>query len=520
MTYGFRAAIAAFIVAACFTAAPSLAAEKEIAFPYTAWVTGEQVRVRSGPGADAYATDELALGAEVEVYRHDPGGWCAIRPPQGSFSWITGRYLRMTEEDGIAEITANGVTAWVGSRLQRVNEFQWQVKLEQGELVEILDSKKLINAEGSTAETWYKIAPPDGEFRWITYRARTPSAPCGNSATEPAATRRGPTPPPGLGDARINREATTAESLNSETAVAQNSGRWQQREPEAERPRFDPAAALASLEREPVQSRAAGEPAFIENVGDARPIAIRSTPVTPAAGSVLPVVHETAGVDVEDLTPQTASLDSAAAVDAELAQLELDLAEMVVSPPHQWQLEPLKQRAQGVIEANQSALSRGRARVILENLAQFEASQQQHLAANRIDLPAAVPATASPAISGLQPMRASVAQASFHAELESPTQLLPTGGESPAPQPIYDATGILKQAYSKHPDAPQYVLTDEANNILMLVKEAPGRNLHRHLNKRVGLFGREGFLAKFSKPYLMAERVVELDSVSAPVGSW
>ena len=51
-------------------------------------ITADDVYVRSGPGENYYPTDKLKAGQEVEVYRHDPGGWYAIRPPKGSFSWV------------------------------------------------------------------------------------------------------------------------------------------------------------------------------------------------------------------------------------------------------------------------------------------------------------------------------------------------------------------------------------------------------------------------------------------------
>ena len=54
-------------------------------FPYLAYVNSADVYVRSGPGRDYYPTDKLAKGATVEIYRHDPGGWYAIRPPRQSY---------------------------------------------------------------------------------------------------------------------------------------------------------------------------------------------------------------------------------------------------------------------------------------------------------------------------------------------------------------------------------------------------------------------------------------------------
>ncbi|HKD38479.1 MAG TPA: SH3 domain-containing protein, partial [Pirellulales bacterium] len=55
-------------------------------FPYTAYANSDDVYIRSGPGKNYYPTDKLPRGEPVEVYRHDPGGWYAIRPPRNSFS--------------------------------------------------------------------------------------------------------------------------------------------------------------------------------------------------------------------------------------------------------------------------------------------------------------------------------------------------------------------------------------------------------------------------------------------------
>ena len=78
------------LVAVCaLSALRGLPARAEQAFPYKAYVTAAEVYVRSGPGRTFYPTDKLHTGDQVEVYRHDPGGWCAIRPPEGSFSWVS-----------------------------------------------------------------------------------------------------------------------------------------------------------------------------------------------------------------------------------------------------------------------------------------------------------------------------------------------------------------------------------------------------------------------------------------------
>ncbi|MGO8690456.1 MAG: SH3 domain-containing protein [Thermoguttaceae bacterium] len=149
----------------CAAAATAAAAPN---FPYTAYVTAENVYVRSGPGDNYYPTEKLKAGDKVEVYRHDPGGWLAIRPVPGSFSWVAGRYLQLGNKN-IATVTEDRVAARVGSRFSDVRDCV-QVRLHRGEAVEVLDAPRDNAAAGGGSSAWYKIASPAGEFRWISSR--------------------------------------------------------------------------------------------------------------------------------------------------------------------------------------------------------------------------------------------------------------------------------------------------------------------------------------------------------------
>ena len=131
-------------------------------FPYKTCVAADEVYVRSGPGQNYYPTDKLRRGQEVEVYRHDPGGWCAIRPVDGSFSWVSGRFLKPTDHN-LAVVAEEGVSARVGSRFSDIREVV-QVRLRKGEVVEILEGPP---QGGRGSQGWFKIAPPSGEFRWV-----------------------------------------------------------------------------------------------------------------------------------------------------------------------------------------------------------------------------------------------------------------------------------------------------------------------------------------------------------------
>ncbi len=139
-----------------------LAAE-ERQFPYTAYANSDDVYIRSGPGKNYYPTEKLSRGEAVEIYRHDPGGWYAIRPPHGSFSWVPARLLQPTSGH-LATVNGDRVVSRVGSRFSDVRDVI-QVRLDRGEEVEIIEIKSLMT--GGQSEQWCKIAPPAGEFRWV-----------------------------------------------------------------------------------------------------------------------------------------------------------------------------------------------------------------------------------------------------------------------------------------------------------------------------------------------------------------
>lgn len=152
------------ILFSCFTVVLlASAANAEPSFPYKATVVSDDVYIRSGPGQDYYPTDKLKRGQQVEVYRHEPGGWCRIRPIDGSFTWVSGRFLKPTRRD-LAVVTQDNVAARVGSRFSDTRDVI-QVRLKKDEVVEILEAPP---ADARGANQWYKIAPPSGEFRWIS----------------------------------------------------------------------------------------------------------------------------------------------------------------------------------------------------------------------------------------------------------------------------------------------------------------------------------------------------------------
>ena len=141
------------------------AQSSSLEFPYQALVSKDNALVRSGPGKVHYGTQKLAAGQVVEVYRHDPDGWCAIRPVDGSFSILPESTVEVIAE-GVGEIKLAGTTPFVGTKLGTVDKPLWQVKLREKEKVSLIGQLSWPSPEGHST-VWYQIKPPAGEFRWI-----------------------------------------------------------------------------------------------------------------------------------------------------------------------------------------------------------------------------------------------------------------------------------------------------------------------------------------------------------------
>ena len=152
--------LAALVVTSSATAQSS-----SIEFPYQALVSKDNALVRSGPGKVHYGTQKLSAGQVVEVYRHDPDGWCAIRPVEGSFCIIPESTVEVIGE-GVGQIKLAGTTPFIGTKLGSVEKPLWQVKLREKEKVALIGQLSWPSPEGHST-VWYQIKPPAGEFRWI-----------------------------------------------------------------------------------------------------------------------------------------------------------------------------------------------------------------------------------------------------------------------------------------------------------------------------------------------------------------
>jgi hypothetical protein len=139
-------------------------------------VTVPEVEVRSGPSAQFYATGKLRLGDTVEVVRIEEGGaWLAVKPPEGSVSWINERFIersgataKVVGTDVPVRPGVSGQLDEAGFKLATVE----RVKLQPGSLL-VIAGPPVTAADGN----WWPIQPAAPEVRYLPAEAIKASAP-------------------------------------------------------------------------------------------------------------------------------------------------------------------------------------------------------------------------------------------------------------------------------------------------------------------------------------------------------
>jgi len=456
-------------------------------YPYTAYVCVEQAEVVAGPGHRFYATDRLPRGMKVEIYREEPSGWLAIRPPEGAFSWVPAEYVERLEDKNLAKVI-EPTGAYVGTSVEHVSEYQQQVTLKAGELVQVIAEKSAAGSAGKERK-WLKVAPPAGEYRWIHLRDLSRQKPEEPKPAEVEEERAEPT----------NKALTPALS---------------QREREKEEPRrlgpIGSGIAIRAIDDRPVTLDRYVEPAQFRSAAsssDPRPLSpdgfvprkrrpgddspvtssgpIRSTTIPAARATIDPDARFASVSPMRQIPDAVVVSPSARPLSADefsrqLDQIEVDLSLMVSQDRSQWNLPALRRRAELLVESGADPTARGRARLVLEKIKQFE---------NAFEADGS-PAKRSLAVNGeTKPFTSSLAD------------------------PRYDAQGVLKPVVSRKGDTPAapFAVVDADGQPLCFITPSPGLNLNRYLNKQVGMYGRRGYLEELKKPYLTAERVIELD---------
>ena len=125
-------------LALCLSAWAVVAAQAQTTRPaeegYTGVLTGTRVYVRSAP-VDGYPCTQLSRPARVRVVA-ERAGWLKILPPEGCYSLISKRYVRVQGKRGT--VTGNNVLVRAGSDLAPGRMDMVQTRLNAGATVTIL----------------------------------------------------------------------------------------------------------------------------------------------------------------------------------------------------------------------------------------------------------------------------------------------------------------------------------------------------------------------------------------------
>jgi hypothetical protein len=193
--------------------------------------------------------------------------------------------------------------------------------------------------------------------------------------------------------------------------------------------------------------------------------------------------------------------------DDELRALQLELSSTVAQPMQLWNLASVREKTQRLIEEGDSALKRGRARLLLDQISEFENLQRGKVATKKpssfaADAALYVPPAGSAGSNRGLSAAATVSRSISHSAARL-AQLAAAGR--------YDGVGWLLPVHSQNRIAPRFALTDERGRVIQYIVPAPGRNLHRHLRKQVGVIGQRQSIMGLGAPVLTASNVIELD---------
>ncbi|MCA9212126.1 MAG: hypothetical protein KDB27_03600 [Planctomycetales bacterium] len=477
-----------FLVAICIAAPPTVV--RANSFPITAYLQ-QPAQIHSGPGEQFYATQTLAVGDAVEIYKTTDDGWCGIRPLPDSFSLVPEDAIQSSEAPGIAIVMREGLRTRVGSHLGNEQHVKY-VTLNKGESVRSL----------GLAETpgWLKIAPPAGEFRWIHRRFLGSEKPSNTHAVE-------------------IHESVAQVSFDD---VAQTQKRQLD---------LDGAPVGTSVRQSLVQSQLENsDPQGIsgELVASAKPLSGMSTTpiesVNPPEPIVQPIAARTQSAAPDstwtvrsDSRSVHEPLQQANDFHAELQQINVALTQVVVQETSKWDLTDVRRSAERIVDSAQKQDDRQAARELLRRIAEFESLQRRHDGLATPQSGRDISPEQFVAASRRRAEQRSNARRSTQPAVDDNVELasfLQANNRSQRNEPVANGPGAnthegwLMPVVTANLNLPKYAITDNDGKILSFVSGGTGVNLQRYVRQYVTLQGESGFNQTLNKNHLVATRVV------------
>ncbi|MEO1495579.1 MAG: hypothetical protein AAFV43_00345 [Planctomycetota bacterium] len=419
--------------------------------------------VWTGPSAESRRAGSLPAGARVTIF-DTRDGYAAIRPPADASSLIPASATRLGVDGTLMVTTA--VDCWAsdatGAKTTKT------VRLLPGEALRLIGR---VERQGSV---WWRIRPPSGEFRWIDQQDLN----FGQAAAEPPAGQ------PALDEVadNVSEDATTNldEPPAAESGPITNSG--------------DSVAAIEAFTAEAGSNPIDVESPLELTLADS-PIPLSPIPseflIDPAESLEPTSDEQPAAANASDSTARPS--DGGGTLNARLAALEVALSMIVAKPPNAWRLGPLRAEADSVLAAANTPAQRNAALSVAARIDRFARIAQRTSALTRYRVAPEVQRTKTAPVrtpGGNPP----IAEASSDAD-------------NAAQRLGYDAVGKLRPVVSKATDAPRFAIVDRDGELLTLISPATGVDLQPHLGKQIGVVGAKGFIPRYGKPHLTAERV-------------
>ena len=479
---------ATILVITC--AAVAAAGEQPGPFPATVRVIADHTYLRAGPGDDFYPTERLVAGTAVEVWAVDPSGYVALRPVDGSFSW-----LRACDVDavsvigdpptgqasgrGVGVIVTDGAVSRVGSQLNDLRHVA-HVSLEAGERVQVIDEVRI--AAGRHAGLWVRIEPPAGEFRWAWL---------GDLETPP-----GVVPPAPAVATTADTSDGNAASIGEAMAAIKDAS-------------VTVAQALGTQASDTQLASSKPVPALATQLATGTQMATGAPLAPPQQLGFMPSARRLfagwlpRGTSVFDpATPVTpvAVTGGAAVSGDELADIDLALSLAVTGPAEAWNLAPVRERLRQAAARTATDIDRTRVEAIDARISRFETIQSRHRTLAAAPPPAVDPSLqlggmwSSLSAIGGRPIRPGV---------------MPGGGSADGqptwtPPDMTETSGRLATVVSRRPDAPRWAVVDQSNNVIAFITPQTGVNLAPLVGQDVAVRGARGYMPEYKRPYVVA----------------
>ncbi len=173
-----------------------------------------------------------------------------------------------------------------------------------------------------------------------------------------------------------------------------------------------------------------------------------------------------------------------------LQKLDVELSSMVIEEPTVWAFGELRLRTEELMDQAETALERGKARVLMGKMARFEDIKRRHDRINTVRV------------------QRERTNRQFATLGRRDTQL----GRRRRSEDRFDGVGQLTRVLSPDTGSPRYALVDESGGVRCYVTASPGVSLQHYVGRRVGINGTRGYMPEQRTNHVMARHVSELNT--------